>query len=49
MKRTADDNDGRTLTILMVEDHNALRASLRDLLSLYFPHSFILEAKIMIP
>jgi DNA-binding NarL/FixJ family response regulator len=45
MKRIADDKDGKTLIILIVEDHNALRASLRDLLSAYFPHSFILEAQ----
>lgn len=45
MKRITDAKDGKTLIILIVEDHNTLRASLRDLLSVYFPHAFILEAK----
>jgi DNA-binding NarL/FixJ family response regulator len=45
MKRIDDGKDGKTDIILIVEDHNALRASLRNLLSAYFPHSIILEAK----
>lgn len=45
MKEIVNHKVGKTDVILIVEDHNALRASLRDLLSSYFPNSFIVEAK----
>ena len=45
MKRIVDDINSKTLNFLIVEDHNGLRKSLGDMLSAYFPNSFILEAK----